>query len=59
MVKSYKCTQSTKVTIQQYNYHVMETIRRKKITKKSVFRRYQAQLTGWMNLMIFTQITHS
>jgi len=34
MAKSYKCTQSTKVTTQLQNYHVMETVRRKIINKK-------------------------
>jgi len=38
----------------------METVRRKKLTKKQFpwYRRWQVQLMGWMHLMIFTQIIH-
>jgi len=35
----------------------METVRRKKVTKNnSVYRNYQAQLVGWIHLVIPTQI---
>jgi len=40
----------------------METVRRKIINKKQFnlgYRSYQAQLMGWMQLRIFTQINHS
>jgi len=38
----------------------METVSQKKVTKNnSVYRNYQAQLTGWMHLIILTQIIQS
>ena len=49
MAKSYKYTQSSKVTVQQWNNHVMEAVRRKKLTKSnSASRSYQAQQVGMM-----------
>ena len=38
----------------------METVKRKIIIKNnSVYRSYQAQLIGWIHVIIFTQINHS
>jgi len=38
---------------------MIEIVRQNKLTKNSaVYKSFQAQLIGWMHLIIFTQIIH-